>query len=391
MPQSSSSIPFGKPLLGELERAAVDEVLNGTTLVHGPRAVDFENAFSSYTGAKASVSVSSCTAGMHLVYFALGLGPGDEVIVPAQTHVATAHAVALTGATPVFVDSEPLTGNIDASLIESAVTERTRAIAVVHYLGVPANISAITKIARSRNLFVLEDCALALGAKREGHHVGLLGDVGVFSFYPVKHMTTTEGGMIITNDSEFAARLRLLRAFGVDRSHGERSVPGMYDTVALGFNYRMSEVNAAIGQVQLTRVDDFLRSRKGNFERIAAALEERLPSNCRVIPQPCDESMTSSHYCMSVMLGKNLAANRPAIMKYMTDHGVGTSVYYPHPVPRMTYYQKLMEGRLPQVPVATSFSDQTLAIPVGPHVCEADCDVIVQTLVAALENMEAEK
>jgi len=383
-------IPFGKPLLGDAERSAVNEVLSGTTLVHGPRATEFEAAFSTYTGAMASVSVSSCTAGMHLVYFALGLGPGDEVVVPAQTHVATAHAVRLTGARPVFVDSEELTGNIDVSLIEDAITPRTRAIAVVHYLGVPANMAELVRIAHDRNLFVLEDCALALGAKRGGRHVGLLGDVGVFSFYPVKHMTTTEGGMIITNDLEFAARLRLLRAFGVDRSHGERSVPGMYDTVDLGFNYRMSEVNAAIGTVQLTRVPDFLLRRKSNFEEISAMLETRLPADCWIVPQPCDESMTSSHYCMSVMLGGSLASSRGDIMKYMTDHGVGTSVYYPHPVPRMSYYQKSIVGKVHPVPIATRFSDQTLALPVGPHVSEDDREIIVGTLLEAFEHVRAE-
>jgi dTDP-4-amino-4,6-dideoxygalactose transaminase len=290
----------------------------------------------------------------------------------------------------VFVDSEELTGNIDVSLIEDAITPRTRAIAVVHYLGVPANMAELVRIAHDRNLFVLEDCALALGAKRGGRHVGLLGDVGVFSFYPVKHMTTTEGGMIITNDSEFAARLRLLRAFGVDRSHGQRSIPGMYDTVDLGFNYRMSEVNAAIGTIQLTRVPDFLLRRKSNFEEIVTMLDTKLPEDCRIVPQPCDESMTSSHYCMSVMLGGGLASSRTAIMKYMTDHGVGTSVYYPHPVPRMSYYQKSTMGKVQPVPVATRFSDQTLALPVGPHVSEDDRKVIVGTLLKAFEHVQAE-
>jgi len=383
-----SVIPFGRPEIGDEERAAVDVVLRGPTLVHGPKAVEFESAFASFTGAGAAVSVSSCTAGMHLVYFALGFGPGDEVIVPAQTHVATAHAVRLTGATPVFVDSEELTGNIDVRLIESAITDKTRAISVVHYLGVPANISEIVRIAKKRGLFVLEDCALALGAHVKDTHVGLLGDVGVFSFYPVKHMTTTEGGMIITNDSGFAARLRLLRAFGVDRSHGERAIPGMYDTVALGFNYRMSEVNAAIGLVQLGKVGRFLARRRDNYEAISGMLDGRLPPKSRVIPQPCNSSITSSHYCLSLMFNEALALKRSAIMAYMTEHGVGTSVYYPHPVPRMTYYQKHL-GNEVQVPIATSFSDNSLALPVGPHVSQTDRDIIVKTLTSAIKYVES--
>ena len=377
------AIPFGKPIIGEEERFAVDQVLRGPTLVHGPKAVEFETAFSNFTGSASAVSVSSCTAGMHLIYFALGYGPGDEVIVPAQTHVATAHAVRLTGATPVFVDSEVLTGNIDTTALESAITEKTRAIAVVHYLGVPANMLEITRIAKRRGLFVLEDCALALGAHIKDTHVGSLGDVGVFSFYPVKHMTTTEGGMIITNDSEFAARLRLLRAFGVDRSHGERSIPGIYDTIALGFNYRMSEVNAAMGIVQLSRVNEFLRKRRENYDDIASRLGEKLPSDCRIVPQPCNESITSSHYCISIMLGSELAGNRASIMRYMTEQGVGTSVYYPHPVPRMTYYKSL-SGATNRVPKATKFSDESIALPVGPHVFETDRQVISQTFLDAI-------
>lgn len=387
--QTVPSIPFGKPMIFDEEREAVDSVLRGSTLVHGPRATEFEMSFADYTAAKEAVSVSSCTAGMHLVYFALGLGLGDEVIVPAQTHVATAHAVRLTGATPIFVDSEELTGNIDSSQIERAITEKTRAIAVVHYLGVPADMSEIMKIARARRLFVVEDCALALGARVKGTHVGLLGDVGVFSFYPVKHMTTTEGGMIITKDVEFAARLRLLRAFGVDRTHGERSIPGMYDTVDLGFNYRMSEVNAAIGVVQLGRVTGFLNSRRENFERLAETLEGSLPKGVRILPQPCNEFMQSSHYCMSVMLSTALAARRVEIMKYMSEHGVGTSIYYPHPVPRMSYYRLRARGEV-QSPVAATFSDQSLALPVGPHLSKMDCEYVAQTLLNALDEIGAQ-
>jgi len=246
----------------------------------------------------------------------------------------------------------------------------------------------VSRIAKRRGLFVLEDCALALGAHIKDTHVGLLGDVGVFSFYPVKHMTTTEGGMIITNNSEFATRLRLLRAFGVDRSHGERSVPGIYDTIALGFNYRMSEVNAAIGLVQLGKVGGFLAQRRENYEAIAGMLEGRLPTKSWVIPQPCNSSITSSHYCLSLMFNELLARKRSAIMAYMTEHGVGTSVYYPHPVPRMTYYQAQL-GNEVQVPTATSFSDNSLALPVGPHVSETDREIIVKTLSNAIEYVES--
>ena len=165
------------------------------------------------------MSVSSCIAGMHLIYFSIGLGIGDEVIVPAQTHIATAHAVELTGAKPVFVDAENETGNIDHTKIEAAINENTKAVAVVHYLGVPVNMEAIKKITQKYNLFLLEDCALAPGAYYKNVHVGLYGDAGVFSFYPVKHITTAEGGIIILKDKKLASKLRLKKAFGVDRTH----------------------------------------------------------------------------------------------------------------------------------------------------------------------------
>jgi len=179
-------------MIGEEERRAVAEVLSGPILVHGPRATEFETAFAAYTEAPHAVSVSSCTAALHLSYFYLGIGAGDEVIVPAQTHTATAHAVELCGATPVFVDSEPETGNIDTEQVEQKITGRTKAISVVHYLGMPVNMARISDTAGRRGLFVVEDCALAIGTYFKGIHAGLHGDVGCFSFYPVKHMTTAE-------------------------------------------------------------------------------------------------------------------------------------------------------------------------------------------------------
>ena len=166
------------------ERSAVMDVMTGPILVHGPQSVQFENDFAEFTDAPYAISVSSCTAGMHLIYYALGYGPSDEVIVPAQTHIATAHAAELTGAKSV-VDAEMETGNIDIDAIETAITHKTKAIAIVHYLGVPVDMPRVVEIAKRHDLFVLEDCALAPGAKIDGIHAGLHGDAGVFSFYPV--------------------------------------------------------------------------------------------------------------------------------------------------------------------------------------------------------------
>ncbi|SVB66132.1 uncharacterized protein METZ01_LOCUS218986 [marine metagenome] len=361
---------------------AVEQVLSGPILVHGPKSEEFESSFASFTNAPHAVSVSSCTAGMHLIYHALGFGPGDEVIVPAQTHVATAHAVELTGARPVFVDAEPTTGNIDIPAIEASITSKTRAIAVVHYLGVPVNMDQINKIAKKHSLFVLEDCALSPGASFKGVHTGLLGDAGCFSFYPVKHITTAEGGMVILKDKELAEKIRLLKAFGVNRSHGERKIPGEYDVTSLGYNYRMSEVHAAIGIEQMKKLPTFLKQRKRNSE----CLNEKLQNHpyLEILPQPIDSVQTSSHYCMGVLLSSQFSSQRPEIMNELKTRGIGTSIYYPHPVPSMSYYiEKYGEIKCPN---AETISNAILALPVGPHLNPRDMVRIADELIQVVNN-----
>ncbi len=371
-------IPFGKPMIGPEEKEAVIKVMSGSILVHGPVSVQFEEKFASFTNAPNAVSVSSCTAGMHLIYFALGYGPGDEVIVPAQTHLATAHAVELTGARPIFIDAEKNTGNIDINAIEAAINSKTKAIAVVHYLGVPVDMPKVLKIAKKYNLFLLEDCALAPGAKVDGTHVGLHGDAGVFSFYPVKHLTTAEGGMIILRDSELAKRLKLLKAFGVNRNYGERKIPGMYDAEVLGFNYRMSEIHAAIGVEQMKKLPSYLLKRKENFGQLESGLKN--VSGISVIKQPVDKRFYSSHYCLGMMLDREIANKRPAIMEALTEKGVGTSIYYPQPVPRMKYYQLKYGYEEKKFKNAATISDSIIALPVGPHLELSDMDFIVKSM-----------
>ena len=378
-------IPFGKPMINNLEKNAVMDVMDGSILVHGPVATQFEKKFATFTNAPYSVSVSSCTAGMHLIYFALGYGPGDEVIVPAQTHIATAHAVELTGAKPIFVDAEQNTGNINIEAIEAAVNSNTKAIAIVHYLGVPVDMPKVVQIAKKHNLFLLEDCALAPGAKVDDIHVGLHGDAGVFSFYPVKHLTTAEGGMIILRNKDFAEKLKLLKAFGVDRTHGERKIPGVYDTVALGFNYRMSEIHAAIGVVQIKKLPGFLTKRKENFIALAEYLKEI--QGLSVLSQPSDSHLESSHYCLGAILDNDLVKKRPEIINSLSERGVGSSVYYPQPVPRMKYYQEKYGYDQTQYPVAAQISDGIVALPVGPHLSLDDMQIIGTELKQCMEKI----
>lgn len=375
------TIPFGRPAIGDEERQAVLEVLSGSTLVHGPRTLHFERAFADWTNAPHAVSLSSCTAAMHLVWFVVGIGAGDEVIVPAMTHTATAHAVELTGARPVFVDAEPATGNIDVAAVEAAITPATAGIAVVHFLGAPADMPALVALARRHGLFLLEDCALAVGTRIDGVHAGLHGDVGCFSFYPVKHMTTAEGGMAITGDQGLAAELRHRRAFGVDRHAGERSEPGVYDVTALGLNYRMNELEAALGSVQVGRLDGFLARRREN----AKALRTALGTLDGVTVLPGRQTLgEGSCYCVSAVLAPQELSLRAPLVQRLRAAGVGTSVYYPRPVPLMTYYRQRYGGQAGQWPVADWISDGSVSLPVGPHLEIDDMTYVAEAFADAL-------
>ncbi len=379
------NIPFGKPMINSEEKNAVLKVMDGSILVHGPVAKKFEDDFASFTGSPHAISVSSCTAGMHLIYFALGYGKGDEVIVPAQTHVATAHAVELTGARPIFVDSEKETGNINIDLIETAINSKTKAIALVHYLGAPVDMPKIMEIAKKYNLFVLEDCALSPGATINNIHTGLHGNAGVFSFYPVKHLTSAEGGMIIVKDSDLAKKLSLLKAFGVNRTHGERKIPGVYDTIDLGFNYRMSEIHAAIGCVQIKKLPDFLKIRKNNFLVLEKYFKD-IPG-FTVLSQPSNEHLESCYYCLGALLDERLISRRPEIIRNLNKLGVGSSVYYPQPVPRMKYYKDKYGYNKNLYPIASYISDGIIAFPVGPHLDVKDMETIAKEVKILMEKI----
>ncbi|MDD4952534.1 MAG: DegT/DnrJ/EryC1/StrS family aminotransferase [Desulfovibrionaceae bacterium] len=371
-------------MIGPEEKQAVMDVLSGPVLVHGPRAKEFEARFAAYTGSPAAASASSCTAAMHLAYFDLGLGPGDEVIVPAQTHCATAHVVEFCGARPVFADAELATGNLDLDLVEGLITPRTRAIAVVHFLGLPVDMDRVTDLAARHELFVLEDCALALGARYKGVHAGLLGDAGAFSFYPVKHMTTAEGGMLVSRHPEMVERVQRKKAFGVDRTPGERKIPGVYDVTMLGYNYRMNEIQAAMGLEQLKRMDGFLEKRRQNAEMLEAGLRE-IEELTLFAPEP--EGVVGSRYCLSAMLAPARAQKRYELVKRLNEQGVGTSVYYPRPVPHLSYYKDKYGFAQGSFPKAAAISGRSIALPVGPHLGPKDMAYIVETMKQALAEV----
>ena len=258
------NIPVTKPYFTRDEEREVIGVLRSGWVVQGPRVESFENEIAKYIGAKYAVATSSCTTALHLALLLLGVGPGDEVIVPSFTFIATANSVLCTGATPVFADVAKDTYNLDPEDVKRKITKSTRVIMPVHQAGLAASMQEIIQIAKRSNIFIVEDAACALGSRIDGKHVGVFGEIGCFSFHPRKSITTAEGGMLATNNEEFAKRARILRAHGMSVSDRERHesksfINETYDIP--GYNYRMSDIHAAIGLAQFRKIDYILKKR----------------------------------------------------------------------------------------------------------------------------------
>ena len=371
-------IPFGRPYIDDAERAAVMEVLNGHVLTHGPKCHEFEDGFANFMGGGTAITTSNCMASLHLSWIDLGVGPGDEVLLPATTHVATAHAAALTGAKPVFVDSDLATGNMRLDDLAAKITPRTKGIGVVHYVGIPVDMVKVIALAEKHDLPVVEDCALAVGARIDDTHVGLFGHTGCYSFYPVKHITCGEGGMLVSKDPETVKRIADFRAFNYDRTNVPK-VPGLYDVKGLGMNYRMSEMQAAMGCVQLTKIDNILARRKANFERLKAGVDA-IPG-VRLLDST-EARLQQSHYCAIALFEGDLGPRRNDIALALNARGIGTSVYYPQPVGRLSVYAKMYGYDAAGFPGATVMADHTIALPCGPHLGLGDMDDIAETLAA---------
>lgn len=381
---NNDPIPFGQPFIGREEREAILAVLDQPVLTHGPQTHDFEAEFAAFTGGGYSVATSSCMGALHLAVWELGFQPGDDILVPAQTHTATVHAVELTGARPVFVDCDPHTGNMTAAGLRAALTPATKGIVLVHFLGIPCEMDGIVDLAREHNLKILEDCALAIGSTWRGTHVGLIGDAGAFSFYPAKHITTGEGGMLITKHKELAETATKRRGFGVDRTIAERKIPGVYDVTMLGLNYRMSELNAAMGRCQIKRIPEILTRRKANSDTLKGRLAEI--SDATILASQSPEGK-ETHYCLSLILPENIRAMRSEIILKLKEMNIGTSVYYPQPVPRMAYYKEKYGYEPSLFPHATTISDGSIALPVGPHLNESHMHRIADALIATINKL----
>ena len=371
--------PFGKPVFDSSKYlTAVKSILDSGKLVHGQYMDKFEEDFKKFTKAKDAISVSSCTTGMQLFYKVLGISNGDEVIVSSQTHVATAHAIESSGAKPIFVDSEISTGNLKICDIEKKINKKTKAITVVHYLGNPVDMMAINKLAKKYKLFVLEDCALALGTKIKKKHAGLYGDAGFFSFYPVKHMTTGEGGMIILNSNKFSKKIRKMRAFGYNKNLNQRKIPGQYDVDSFGFNFRMGEINASIGSIQLMSLRKFLSIRRKNYKTLLDNLKTF--KSFSILKHLEDKNYQSSYYCFSLILDSKLSKSRKLIIKKLNSEGLGTSIYYPKPVPLLQYYKQKYNHKDKDFQVSKMISQNSICLPIGQHLTNEDIKKIIKII-----------
>jgi len=371
-------IPLSDIDFDETESLAVQSVLKSRWLTMGKVTQEFEATFAAHVQAKHAIAVTNATAALHLACLALGLGPGDEVIVPSLTFVATANAVRYVGATPIFADvisSDDL--NISPQAIEALVNARTRAIIVVHYAGYPCDMKAILSIAKQHNLFVIEDAAHAVGSELDGRPLGTWGDVGCFSFFSNKNMTTGEGGMMTTNNDDLAQKLNRLRSHGMtsltwDRHKGHAY---SYDVIDLGYNYRIDEIRAAIGLVQLSKVERNNERRRSLTQVYRDALQELAPQVA--VPFQSHTGKTSAHI-MPILLPQE--TNRKEFIDSMKENGIQTSIHYP-PIHTFTAYKDTVSWDLP---VTEDVAKREITLPLYPAMSNDDVVVVVSAIQASL-------
>jgi len=362
-------IPIAKPIIGEEEIEEVEKVLKSGFIAQGPKVAEFEEAFASYVGTGHAVAVSSGTTALHLALLSAGVGRGDEVITTPFSFAATSNCALYVGAKPVFVDIDPKTFNLNPELIEGAITEKTKAIIPVHLYGHPAQMDRIKPIAAACALKVIEDAAQAHGAMIKDKMVGSMGDIACFSFYPTKNMTTSEGGMIITNNSQMADMARILRA------HGEKE---RYKHEILGYNFRMTDISASIGLVQLKKLDGFNQKRIENAEY----LTEHIKDLTGIEPPYVSPQVRHvfHQYTVRVKEGK-----RNALMEYLNQEGIGTGIHYPIPIYKQKLYQDM--GYDDNWPETEKAAFEVLSLPVHPGLTIEELEKIVICLEAASEKL----
>jgi dTDP-4-amino-4,6-dideoxygalactose transaminase len=348
----------------------------------GPRVAEFEERFAAFSGARHAIAVANGTAALHVALLAVGCGAGDEVVLPSLNFVAAGNTIVHTGATPVFCD---IVGerdlNLDVADVEAALTERTRAVVLLHYGGFPCDVAAVRELCRLRGIAIVEDAAHAVGSLYEGRACGTLGDVGCFSFFSNKNLPIGEGGMVVTDDDELAARLRLLRSHGMtsltwDRHRGHAAG---YDVVTPGFNYRLDEVRAAVGSVQLAKLPGRNAARRERSSRYREELEGR-----EGIVVPFSDTADSAHHLAVVVLPPE--SPREELRAALSAEGIQTSVHYP-PMHRFSAFAAA--GGRRALPRTDELADRILTLPLYAHMTDEQQDSVVESLVGALKSPSA--
>lgn len=357
-------IPIAKPFIGEEEKQAVIAVLSSGQLSQGPKVAEFEQAFAARHGAKHGVATSNGTTALMAAMMAHGVGPGDEVIIPSFSFFATASCVLSVGARPVFADINPDTFNLSPEAAEAAITPRTKAIMPVHLYGQAADMPAFEAICRKHGLILMEDAAQAHLAQIGDRYVGTWGTAG-FSFYPTKNMTTTEGGMVLTNDDEIARKLRMIRAQGMNVRYYHEIV---------GYNFRMTDMAAAIGLVQLGRLESWTQARVSH----AQVYNTRLTGVKTPVVQT-GHTHVYHQYTVRVPDG----VDREAVFKRLNERGIGVRVYYPLPIHRQPVFQQMAGYQDVHLSETEKATQQVFSLPVYPGLTDEELDYVVQEVNAA--------
>jgi len=367
-------LPYGKQEISDADVKAVVEALCSGWLTTGPRVSEFETAFAQWCGAKQGVAVNSGTAALHAAMRAIQIKPGEEVIVPAITFAASANAAIYEGGVPVFADVEPDTLLIDPASVARKITPNTRAIVAVDYAGQPADYDALRALAQDRNIALIADACHAPGARYKGRKTGTLADISCFSFHPVKHLTTCEGGMALTDDAAMAAHMRRFRNHGIDSDHRSREKSGTfsYDMRELGYNYRLPDVQCALGLAQLKRLSGWVAARQA----IAALYDQALAGMAQVTPLKTHEDRTHAYHLYVVKLADGI--DRDRVFARLRADGIGANVHYA-PVHLHSFYRQ--RGYGPGIaPVAESVSGRLLTLPLFPAMTAADVHRVVAVL-----------
>lgn len=377
-----SFLVFGSPLIGDDEIAEVVDSLRSGWVGTGPKVHRFETMLADYVGVAHCRCLSSCTAALILSLQVLGVGPGDEVLVPAMTFVASANAVEHAGATPVLVDSVPDTGLIDLDQVQAAITPRTRAIMPVHLAGRPVDMDRLAAISQRHDLVVVEDAAHAIGAEWRGRKIGAFGNLTAFSFYVTKNISTIEGGALVTVDPEVAEEVERLALHGLSMGAWQRfSDIGFrhYEVVRPGFKYNMTDVQAAVGLHQLPRLDQWIERRA----QLWARYDELLAGLPLQTPPPAQAATRHARHLYQVLVQPQAPLGRDELLDALAAHRIGAGVHY-RGVHLHPYYRDKYGLTPSNFPVASSISERTLSLPLGPNVTDADQDDVVEALTELL-------